>query len=312
MDFNCFRGAAVCAVVAIATAALAPAREWTNDEGRTIEADYVSADGRVVVLSIGGKQVEYQLSRLSEADREFVARKMEEVPAGGSAGTGWMRDHPIATPAFPDREAYLSGRNAKAVYKAFDTGNFPETWDRNQGDAAAEFSYENGRAIVYVPGRYDGSKPFGVYVHISPGDGGEGLDAYAPVMDELEMIYVSPKGTSNAQPMLRRVKLAVDALATVKAGWKVDPARVCVGGLSGGGHMAMLTHSMFPEMFVGSVSHAAQSYLPGDNSSGHFPGLTLRDLKSRDFKDHKRGSRGPEGSPRVAGDVASRRIKRWA
>ncbi len=101
------------------------------------------------------------------------------------------------------------------------------------------------------------------------------------------MIYVSPKGTANHQPMLRRVKLAVDALASVQATWKTDPKRTVVGGLSGGGHMAMLTHAMFPEMFVASVSHAAQSYLPQDGTCGHFPGLDVSDLKSRNLKGHK-------------------------
>lgn len=51
--------------------------------------------------------------------------------------------------------------------------------------------------------------------------------------------------------------------------------------------MAMLTHAMFPEMFVASVSHAAQSYLPASGTCGHFPGLELGDLKSRELKGHK-------------------------
>jgi predicted esterase len=101
------------------------------------------------------------------------------------------------------------------------------------------------------------------------------------------MIYISPKGTSNNQPMLRRVKLAVDALATVKERWKIDENRVCVGGLSGGGHIAMMTHAMFPQWFGASISHAAQSYLPQNGSAGHFPGLEARDITGKDCKDHR-------------------------
>ena len=127
----------------------------------------------------------------------------------------------------------------------------------------------------------------GVYLHVSPGDGGENLTQYAPVMDRLGLIYISAKGTSNNQPMLRRVKLSVDALAAVKSEWNVDPKRVCVGGLSGGGHMAMLIHAMFPDLFIGSVSHAAQSYLPVGGGRGHFPGLDLGDLKSGALMGHK-------------------------
>jgi hypothetical protein len=49
----------------------------------------------------------------------------------------------------------------------------------------------------------------------------------------------------------------------------------------------MLSHAMFPDIFMGSVSHAAQSYLPAANSCGHFPGLETRDFKSGIIKDHK-------------------------
>lgn len=262
------------------------AREWTNDQGRTIEADYASSDGKSVVLNVRGKQMTYQLDRPSSQDRAFVDEQLKESAAAQTAQTGWIRDFPVQ-PAFAETKDYLESRNAKAAYKAFDTGDLPDSGkDRSKGDAQKEFAYENGTALVYVPASDDGTKTYGVYVHISPGDGGENYTACAPVMDRLEMIYVSPKGTSNNQPMLRRVKLAVDALDSLKRKWKTDPTRTCVGGYSGGGHMCMLTHAMFPGMFVASVSHAAQSYLPL-HSSGHFPGLSLADFISRDFKDHK-------------------------
>jgi predicted esterase len=265
----------------------AQARPWTNDKGQVIEADFVSCDGRTVELMLGGKSIRYELGRLSPADQEFARIQMKGTPSAPPAPTGWTRDFPLSKPAFTETKGYLTGRNAKAVYKAFDTGDFPPGWDTNKKDAEKEFAYADGRAIVYVPSTYDGSQPMGVYLHVSPGDGGEGIDSYAPVMDRLKMVYISPKGTSNGQPMLRRIKLAVDALASVKGKWKIDSKRVCIGGLSGGGHMSMLIHAMYPELFVGSISHAAQSYLPENNSSGHFPGLEEDDLKSKDFKDHK-------------------------
>ena len=143
------------------------------------------------------------------------------------------------------------------------------------------------KTIVYVPAGYDSTNPFGVYLHVSPGDNGQNENGYAPVMDRLNLIYISPKGTSNGQPMLRRIKLAVDALSSVQTRYRTDPKRISVGGFSGGGHMGMLIHAMFPDTFMGSVSHAAQSYLPGPRSSGHFPDLEARDLKASILKGHK-------------------------
>lgn len=214
---------------------------------------------------------------------------MAAKPAPAQVVTGWIQDFAIAKPAFVEAKLYLGHRNAKAVYQAFARGGFPPDWTTNKKDVKTEFAYDSATAktIVYVPSTYDGTKPFGVYLHISPGDNGQNMQGYAPVMGRLNLIYISPKGTSNDQPMLRRVKLAVDALSSVQAQYRTDPKRICVGGYSGGGHMGMLTHAMFPETFMGPVSHAAQSYLPGPGSCGHFPGLEARDLKSGVLKDHK-------------------------
>jgi len=263
------------------------ARPWTNDKGQVIEADLVSCDGTTVELLMAGKTIRYDLSKLSAADQEFAKSQMAKTGSSEAAATGWFRDFAISKPAFSETKDYLTGRNAKAIYKAFESGNFPEIWDTNKKDVENEFAYKDGKAVVYVPSSYDGTKPMGVYLHISPGAQADGGAKFAPVMDRLNLIYISAHGTSNGEPMLRRVKLSVDALAAVKEKWKVDPQRVCVGGLSGGGHMGMLTHAMFPDLFVGSVSHAAQSYLPEGNSCGHFPGLEVGDLKSKEFKGHK-------------------------
>jgi hypothetical protein len=268
------------------------ARKWTNTEGKVITAEFVSSDGNQVTLLMNGKEIKYALDKLSDADRAFVDEQ-EDAPAKassttiGDAKTGWMDHVPIEKPAFETTKEYLEGSNAKVIYKAIAAGEFPKQWSANKGTAEEMFSYENGAMIVYVPASYDPAKPMGVYLHISPGDNGEALKNYMPIMDRFSMIYISPKGTSNNQPMLRRAKLAVDALAAVKEQWKVDEKRVCVGGLSGGGHMAMFTHAMFPQWFSASISHAAQSYIPDQGTSGHFPGLEQRDITGKDCKDHK-------------------------
>lgn len=96
------------------------------------------------------------------------------------------------------------------------------------------------------------------------------------------MIAVSANNVDNGVAYIRRVCLSMDALATIEKDYKIDPARRVVGGLSGGGHMAMLTAAMFPEMFLGAISSAAQSYLPG-----HFPGLDVGDFKRGARKNNK-------------------------
>jgi predicted esterase len=280
---------ASCFILALLLPSPLTAREWSNQDGQKIEADFVSSDGTTVVMKRNGKDISYAIAKLSTVDQAFIKEQVAAKPAPAKAVTGWIQDFAIARPAFVETSPYLSHPNAKAVYQSFAKGGFPPEWTTNKKDAKAEFAYDaaSARTIVYVPAGYDGSKPFGVYLHVSPGDNGENMKGYAPVMDRLNLIYISPKGSSNDQPMLRRIKLAVDALASVQAQYRTDPKRVSVGGLSGGGHMGMLIHAMFPDTFMGSVSHAAQSYLPLSGSSGHFPGLESRDLRSGVLKDHK-------------------------
>ena len=51
--------------------------------------------------------------------------------------------------------------------------------------------------------------------------------------------------------------------------------------------MAMMCHMIYPEYFSGSISHAAQSYLPSSKGAGHFPGLNLNDTQTGVRKKHK-------------------------
>lgn len=264
------------------------AREWTNQSGQKMEADFVSSNGTTVILKRNGKEFGYEIAKLSAADQEFI--RQQAAGATSAAPTGWMHDFPVV-PAHPDLKGYTASKNFRNIYKAFDGGTFPKDWDTNhKGAGKGEFAYDPAmaRARVYVPAGYTPTGGYGIYCHVSHSDAGENIPGYAPVLDRLKLIYVSPMGVSNQQPMLRRIKLAVDAVAAVRAKYPANPQRVAIGGISGGGHMAMLTHAAFPEIFMGSVSHAAQSYLPTDATNcGHFPGLEPGDLKGGPFKGHK-------------------------
>ncbi len=58
---------------------LAPIRDWTNDEGKTIQAALVSVAGENAKLRLkNGRLVDYPIAKLSEADQEFVASLAEE------------------------------------------------------------------------------------------------------------------------------------------------------------------------------------------------------------------------------------------
>ncbi len=195
---------------------------------------------------------------------------------------GLMPNFLLDTKLFPITKDYFSDTVPRKVYKAFKNKETPGSWGEKVYELTPEecVEYENGTSVVYVPDNYDDSKPFGIYLHITPSKGGVRPNPeYRELMAKYQLIFISPNGTPNGSSMWRRIILGVDSMATVKAHYKIDPKRVYVGGTSGGGHMGMFCQMLYPEHFNGAISHSAQSYLPSDYSSGHFPGLSLSDAK---------------------------------
>ena len=204
----------------------------------------------------------------------------DAAPAAAPTATGLpqpgkVTELPIDTKMFKTAREYFAKPVQQKVCRGFKSKEYAD-WTANTLTPEQCAGYTDPQsAVLYVPAAYDGSETYGVYVHISPSDGGQKPSRdWQAVFDKLKLICVSPNKTSNNVTMLRRVVLGLDALATVKAKYKTNPDRIYVGGLSGGGHMAMLSEMMYPEIYQGVISHAAQSYL-----MSHFPGLTLADAK---------------------------------
>ena len=201
--------------------------------------------------------------------------------AGGAAApTGKRTDLPITERLYPDLDGYRKDRTRRDVFDAFEAGAYNSArLLQNKPGEWMERDPETDLYNLYVPASYDGSEAYGLYLHIAPSDGGGFPGSWHPLFDERKLIAVAAKKVGNNRPMMRRVTLSVDAMRTVEKDYKIDPTRRIVGGYSGGGHMAMLTAAMFPERFIGAVSHAAQSLLPSDPKyNSHFPGMDMRDF----------------------------------
>lgn len=259
MKFRLFPSAVglVTALLGFSTTLHAAPREWTDQAtGRKITAEFVSLEGDQVTLSINGKEYKLPVSKLSPDDQSYlkiVGNPASPAPAPAEpAGTalvkaGKSQKVEIAAKAYPDWNGYYTGRFGKKLKDFYekskgivdsvevDTGLTPETavgWTKSPGNGT-------GTMILYVPPNYDGSEAFGVLVYISPGDGGvELLPGWDRVLQEKKLIYCSPLGTSNKQADMRRIALALDSVATVRASYKVDPNRLIVSGTSGGGAVA--------------------------------------------------------------------------
>lgn len=107
---------------------------------------------------------------------------------------------------------------------------------------------------------------------------------YQSILDERKMIMASPARGGNGEAVMRRIMLALDTVATLQGIYKIDPKRVYIGGLSGGGVTAMDAQLIYPDIWAGTISHARGMVL------GSF-GEYYAELRSFDKHDFQRMSR---------------------
>jgi hypothetical protein len=104
---------------------------------------------------------------------------------------------------------------------------------------------------VYVPPDYTDEKPFGLLVFIMPSGRGGLPENYRALLDKYHLIYVGPNKAGNDRVVGPRMALAIDAAANMRARYKIDPDRVYVSGISGGGRVASMLGVGFPDVFRG-------------------------------------------------------------
>jgi predicted esterase len=112
------------------------------------------------------------------------------------------------------------------------------------------------RFVVYLPSRRPAAG-YGLIVFAPPWDDARLPAGWAAVLDRSGFIYVSAAGSGNDQAVLsRRVPLALIAAGEIAKRYDVDPARVYVGGFSGGSRTALRIALAYPDVFHGVLLNA--------------------------------------------------------
>ena len=107
--------------------------------------------------------------------------------------------------------------------------------------------------VVFVPA----TKPangYGLLVFVPPWDSQKLPAEWSDVLDQAGIIFVAAANSGNdANPIARREPLALLAYANIVKRYPVDPARVYVGGFSGGSRIAMRLALGYPDVFRGAL-----------------------------------------------------------
>jgi dienelactone hydrolase len=120
--------------------------------------------------------------------------------------------------------------------------------------AGAALDPRQERWHLFVPDDCNRERPCGALVWIHPWDEAAPPRSWEPVLRKARVVFVAAARSGNAQPVLdRRVPLALHGLAGAQALVAIDPARVWVGGFSGGGRVASRMAAAFPDVFAGGI-----------------------------------------------------------
>lgn len=127
-----------------------------------------------------------------------------------------------------------------------------------KADAEALYRIQDEPFDVHVPETYDGSAAFGLVVHIDAGATGNPY-VYKDVMAPLRLIWVGSQKSQNERHIVPRYGLAVDAVHNMVKRYRIDPKRIYVCGMSGGGRCASMIAPAYSDVFTGGI------YLVGCN-----------------------------------------------
>ena len=131
--------------------------------------------------------------------------------------------------------AQILGEAQAAGLKAIQSPDQPVSWE------------------VFVPEAYNPARPPGLLVYISPIQSGRVPQDWERILEARNLIWVSANKSGNQVHVQRRALYAVIAPTLIQADYQIDPERIYLTGMSGGGKMASMVAVDHAHIFKGAV-----------------------------------------------------------
>lgn len=107
--------------------------------------------------------------------------------------------------------------------------------------------------FLRLPERYSPRRPAGLLVWIDATPSGRPPEVFNQAADERNLVMIGAANAGNPRLATDRYQLALDEVATATHRFHIDPARVYVTGVSGGGRISSALFVCFPDVFTGAV-----------------------------------------------------------
>ena len=124
-----------------------------------------------------------------------------------------------------------------------------------------DYRIADERFAVYVPSGYSGDTAYGLLVWISAGERGDMPTGWGALLARHKLIWVGAHRSGNRHNVPgRRMALALDAVHNMRKQYNIDPNRIYVSGISGGGRTASILAIHYPDIFAGGVFVVGAEY----------------------------------------------------
>ncbi len=133
----------------------------------------------------------------------------------------------------------------KLVFRYGLPQDWPQTHDYDLSQETVRF---------HAPDNYDpAGEPMGLLVWASPSNNGAVPRDYAQVLAQHRLIWVGVHRNGNRRQLMQRLGLTLDAAFNAPLYYNIDPERVYVAGLSGGGRISSRLGVNHAELFRGAL-----------------------------------------------------------
>jgi poly(3-hydroxybutyrate) depolymerase len=134
---------------------------------------------------------------------------------------------------------------------------------------------------LHLPPDHNPEEKYGLFVWISAGDSGKPpREDWLKVLARRKLIWIGPNNVGNETDTLWRTYMATEAVRQAKARFdNIDPNRVYVAGVSGGGRIASHAALVAPDLFTGGFYVVGCDFwrdvpvTPGDRHGKHYRGF---------------------------------------
>lgn len=119
---------------------------------------------------------------------------------------------------------------------------------------------ENIALEIQVPENYNSENPPGIMVYISPQNQINIPRGWLELMDTENLIWVAARESGNKTFTTKRILLTLAGLQYVQENFSINSNRVYISGLSGGGRIASMVATQYPQFFKGAIYNCGVNF----------------------------------------------------